>query len=126
MSPEDIIINKKTFLSAPIWGCFFSDCLVKNNFKLSQFLDIIPIEHFHSCLIFVCVLSDKLNNQMSLISTKIFICIALTFGLVASSISQTHEPNFEKVTFNQSENIGTVYSIIKDKQGFFWLGTSTG
>jgi signal transduction histidine kinase/ligand-binding sensor domain-containing protein len=32
----------------------------------------------------------------------------------------------EKVIFDQHENTGTVYCIFKDKQGFIWLGTSTG
>ena len=39
---------------------------------------------------------------------------------------QTFNPQFETIVFNQSENTGTVYCIYKDRQGFIWLGTSTG
>ena len=57
---------------------------------------------------------------------KIFVCLVLFLLLTPEGSPQLFTPDFEKVNFNQSENIGTVYSIIKDKQGFIWLGTSTG
>lgn len=57
---------------------------------------------------------------------KIFVCFCLFLVLTPNVSSQLFNPDFEKIIFNQSENIGTVYSIIKDKQGFIWLGTSTG
>ncbi|HSL89355.1 MAG TPA: two-component regulator propeller domain-containing protein [Ignavibacteriaceae bacterium] len=62
---------------------------------------------------------------MRLISLKSFLWIVLLLAAYTVA-SQFGYAQFEKVTFNQKENLGTVYSIFKDKQGFIWLGTSTG
>lgn len=56
---------------------------------------------------------------------KIFFGIGLIFA-VDCMTPQSLTPNFEKVVFSQNDILGTVYCIIKDKQGFIWLGTSTG
>jgi len=48
------------------------------------------------------------------------------FKLTHSVFCQSIDRKIEKVIFDQHENTGTVYCILKDKQGFIWLGTSTG
>ena len=62
---------------------------------------------------------------MRLVSLKSILWVILLLAAY-TVMPQFCYAQFKKVTFNQKQNLGTVYSIFKDKQGFIWLGTSTG
>lgn len=62
---------------------------------------------------------------MRLESIKSILWIVILSAVYIVS-SQPCYAQFEKLTLNERKNLGTVYCIHKDKQGFIWLGTSTG
>lgn len=42
------------------------------------------------------------------------------------AVPQQQTVVFNRITTNEGPSRGTIYSILQDKQGFLWLGTSTG
>jgi len=78
------------------------------------------MKHLSRIVNFICIFKEGIFGRNLLLS--------LIFTVFTYSIFATEDPPliFEKISNSEGLNQNSIYSIIQDKTGFIWLGTSNG